>query len=71
MELIGLARDDEGDGLDQTAGDLVGTGDLALGDVEGASWDKTHPALRCGGLELGEGVEVVGFEFVVADVSVS
>ena len=52
------------------ARELVGPGDLALGDVERAAGEEAHAALRLGRLVLRERVQRVRLVFVVPDVAV-
>ena len=66
-----LARDDEGDGLDARACNLVRARDLALVRVECATGEEAHAALRVGGLVLRKGEQVVVLVFVVAHIAVS
>ena len=66
-----LARDDECDGLDARARDLVRARDLALVRVECATGEEAHAALRVGGLVFRKGEEVVVLVLVVTHVAVS
>lgn len=53
MEGVGLAGDDERDGLDRGSMDLVGPCDFAFADVEGSSGEETHASLGVGGFVFG------------------
>lgn len=62
---------DERDGFDGRAMDLVSTCNLAIRDAEAAPGEEAHSTLRVRGFVFGEGEEGVGFVFIVSDVAVT
>ena len=71
MQATDLARNNEGNGFYRRCGELVGTRDLALGDVKRASGKEAHASLGVGRLVLREAVKLIGLVLVVADVAIS
>ncbi|KAI3475603.1 hypothetical protein L1887_62975 [Cichorium endivia] len=71
LERLGLARHAERHRLDRCARDLVRLGDLVFVRVEEAARHKGQPALWLARLGLGEVVQLVVFELIVADVAVA